>query len=305
MQQYLDALSHVLEHGHKKGDRTGTGTLDTFGYQMRFDLGEGFPLLTTKRVPFAMIVHELLWFLKGDTNIKYLVDNDVHIWNEWPYKAYLQKQRLPVPKSNSDEWKLGIKKFVDDIKTIPGFAVMHGDLGPVYGYQWRNWPDGRNSSIDQIAIVVDSIRKNPESRRHIVTAWNPAEIDEMAKSGLPPCHCLFQFDVTDGRLSCQMYQRSADLFLGVPFNIASYALLTTMMAQVCGLKVGEFVHTFGSMHLYQNHLDQARLQLTREPKPLPRVLLNPKITGVFDFKFEDITLVGYDPYARIAAPIAV
>ncbi len=306
MRQYLDALSHVLTKGNKKGDRTGTGTLDTFGYQMRFNLVDGFPLLTTKRVPFRMIVHELLWFLKGDTNIKYLVDNDVHIWDEWPYKAYLVKQKLPVPKSTSQEWIDGIKDFAERIKSDVVFAGAHGELGPVYGYQWRHWPVyGVLGGIDQIAVVVESIKKSPESRRHIVSAWNPAEIDEMAKAGLPPCHCLFQFDVTDGRLSCQMYQRSADLFLGVPFNIASYALLTIMIAQVCGLKVGEFVHTFGSMHLYQNHLDQARLQLSRQPKALPMVTLNPAVNDIFGFRFEDITLEGYDPHPAIKAPIAV
>ncbi len=262
-QQYLDLLRHVIEHGAKKSDRTGTGTLSVFGAQMRFPL-EPFPLLTTKKLHLKSIVHELLWFLRGDTNVRYLQQNGVTIWDEW--------------------------------------ADAAGELGPVYGYQWRSWPapDGRH--IDQIAQLVEGIRKNPDSRRHIVSAWNPADIDRMK---LPPCHALFQFYVADGRLSCQLYQRSADLFLGVPFNIASYALLALMLAQVCALKPGEFVHTLGDAHLYLNHLEQAREQLARTPRPFPRMRLNPAVADIFAFKYEDFTLEGYDPLPAIKAPIAV
>lgn len=264
MKAYLDLMRHVLEHGTDKSDRTGTGTRSVFGYQMRFDLSEGFPLLTTKKLHLRSIIHELLWFLKGDTNIKYLKDHNVSIWDEW--------------------------------------ADENGDLGPVYGYQWRSWPapDGRH--IDQIANLIDQIKKNPDSRRLIVSAWNPALVDEMA---LPPCHALFQFYVANGKLSCQLYQRSADIFLGVPFNIASYALLTLMLAQVCGLQAGEFVHTFGDAHLYSNHFEQAELQLTREPRPLPQMKLNPEVKNLFDFKFEDFELTGYDPHPHIKAAVAV
>lgn len=264
MRQYLNLLERIKSEGVEKGDRTGTGTKSVFGHQMRFDLGEGFPALTTKKLHLRSIIHELLWFLKGDTNIKYLHDNNVTIWDEW--------------------------------------ADADGDLGPVYGYQWRSWPapDGRH--IDQIAQVVDSIRENPDSRRHIVSAWNPADIDRMA---LPPCHALFQFYVADGRLSCQLYQRSADVFLGVPFNIASYALLTMMVAQVTGLRAGDFVHTFGDAHLYLNHMEQVDLQLSREPRALPVMEINPEIKSIFDFTYEDFKLTGYDPYPTIKAPIAV
>ncbi len=264
MKQYLDLLSHVMTTGTDRSDRTGTGTRSVFGYQMRFDLSEGFPVLTTKKLHLRSIIHELLWFLKGDTNIAYLRDNGVTIWDEW--------------------------------------ADEKGDLGPVYGYQWRSWPapDGRH--IDQIAALVDSIRKNPHSRRHIVSAWNPALVDEMA---LPPCHCLFQFYVSDGRLSCQLYQRSADIFLGVPFNIASYALLTMMVAQVTDLLPGDFVHTLGDAHIYSNHFEQAEQQLGRKPKPLPFMKLNPAVKDLFDFRFEDFELVGYEADASIKAPIAV
>jgi thymidylate synthase len=264
MRQYLDLLAHVLAHGVPKGDRTGTGTLSVFGYQMRFDLGRGFPLLTTKKLHVRSIVHELLWFLTGSTNVRPLQENGVTIWDEW--------------------------------------ADENGDLGPVYGSQWRSWPLPGGGSIDQIAKVVEQIRQNPDSRRHIVSAWNVAEIDQMK---LPPCHALFQFWVAAGRLSCQLYQRSADVFLGVPFNIASYALLTLMVAQVTGLEAAEFIHTLGDAHLYNNHLEQARLQLTREPRPLPRVHLNPEVRSIFDFRYEDITLEGYDPWPAIKAPIAV
>ncbi len=264
MKTYLDLLRHIEARGTRKEDRTGTGTLSTFGYQMRFDLSEGFPLLTTKKLHLRSIIHELLWFLKGDTNIKYLHDNKVTIWDEW--------------------------------------ADENGDLGHVYGYQWRSWPTPHGGHIDQIGAVVDSIKNNPDSRRHIVSAWNVAEIDTMA---LPPCHALFQFYVADGRLSCQLYQRSADVFLGVPFNIASYALLTLMMAQVTGLRPGDFVHTLGDAHIYLNHTEQVALQLTRTPRPLPVMKLNEEVKSIFDFRYEDFTLEGYDPHPAIKAPIAV
>jgi len=264
MQSYLQLMRKILDEGTRKTDRTGTGTLSLFGAQLRFDLGDGFPLVTTKKVHLRSIIHELLWFLKGETNIAYLKENGVSIWDEW--------------------------------------ADEKGDLGPVYGAQWRSWraPDGR--VVDQISSVVEQIQKNPDSRRLIVSAWNPGEIDKMA---LAPCHAFFQFYVADGRLSCQLYQRSADFFLGVPFNIASYALLTLMVAQVCGLKPGDFVHTFGDLHLYLNHLEQAKLQLSREPRPLPIMKLNPDVRNLFDFKYEDFVLEGYDPHPAIKAPVAV
>jgi thymidylate synthase len=264
MKQYHQLMKHVLEHGTKKTDRTGTGTLSVFGYQMRFDLQEGFPLLTTKKLHTKSIIHELLWFLKGETNIHYLKENGVSIWDEW--------------------------------------ADENGNLGPVYGYQWRSWPtqDGRN--IDQISKVVEMIKNTPDSRRLIVSAWNVADIDQMK---LPPCHAFFQFYVADNKLSCQLYQRSADIFLGVPFNIASYALLNLMMAHVCGLEPGEFIHTLGDAHLYTNHLDQARLQLSRDFRPLPIMKINPQVKSIFDFKFEDFELLNYDPHPHIKAPVAV
>jgi thymidylate synthase len=264
MRQYLDLLRHALENGVDRGDRTGTGTRGVFGYQMRFDLGGGFPVTTTKKLHLKSIIHELLWFLKGATNIGYLKENGVSIWDEW--------------------------------------ADEHGDLGPVYGSQWRSWPKGNGETIDQIANVVAQIKSKPESRRHIVSAWNPAQVDEMA---LPPCHCLFQFYVANGKLSCQLYQRSADIFLGVPFNIASYALLTMMVAQVTGLKRGEFVHTLGDAHLYTNHFEQAKLQLTRTPKRLPVMHINPDVMDIFGFTFEDFRLDGYEADPSIKAPIAV
>ncbi|GAC1370608.1 MAG: thymidylate synthase [Candidatus Saccharimonadales bacterium] len=305
MKQYLDLLRDIKENGTTKTDRTGTGTKSVFGRQLRFDLSQGFPAVTTKKLYMRAIIHELLWFLQGSTNIKYLVDNDVRIWDEWPYRAYLKKQGLAVPDSSSDEWKAGIKQFTQNIKDDAAFAAEHGELGPVYGSQWRHWPDGNGGYIDQIQNALDMIKNTPDSRRIIVSAWNVAEIDEMAKAGLPPCHSLFQFYVADGKLSCQLYQRSADTFLGVPFNIASYALLVHMMAQVTGLKVGDFVHTFGDTHLYLNHLEQVDEQLSREPKAPPTLWLNPEITSIFDFKFNDIRLENYESWPAIKAPIAV
>ena len=264
MKQYLDLLDRIIREGVKKEDRTGTGTISVFGNQMRFDLGQGFPLLTTKKLHLKSIIYELLWFLKGDTNVHYLQKNGVRIWNEW--------------------------------------ADEHGDLGPVYGHQWRSWPDYQGGTIDQIQQVLDLIRHHPDSRRMIVTAWNPAEVEQMA---LPPCHCLFQFYVAEGRLSLQLYQRSADTFLGVPFNIASYALLLQMMAQVCGLQAGDFIHTTGDTHLYLNHLDQARLQLTRTPRVLPVMRLNPDVKDLFAFTYQDFELVNYDPWTHISAQVSV
>ncbi|WP_267222657.1 thymidylate synthase [Dyella silvae] len=264
MRAYLDLLQHVLDHGAEKGDRTGTGTRSVFGWQMRFDLAQGFPLVTTKKLHLKSIIHELIWFLQGDTNIAYLKENGVSIWDEW--------------------------------------ADEQGELGPVYGQQWRAWPTADGGTVDQIRWVVDEIKRNPHSRRLVVSAWNVGELPKMA---LMPCHALFQFYVADGKLSCQLYQRSADIFLGVPFNIASYALLTHMMAQVCGLGVGDFVHTLGDAHLYNNHLEQARLQLSREPRPLPQLKLNPGVGSLFDFRYEDVTIVGYEPHGAIKAPVAV
>ena len=264
MRQYLDLMQHILDHGAAKSDRTGTGTLSVFGYQMRFDLAQGFPLVTTKKLHLRSIIHELLWFLKGETNIRYLKENKVSIWDEW--------------------------------------ADQNGELGPVYGYQWRSWPTPDGGHIDQISDVLDRIRRTPDSRRLIVSAWNVADVNKMA---LPPCHLLFQFYVADGRLSCQMYQRSADVFLGVPFNIASYALLTLMVAQVCDLQPGEFIHTFGDAHLYTNHLEQTRLQLSREPRPLPTMWINPEVKSLFDFQFSDFKLENYAPHPHISAPVAV
>lgn len=302
---YLDLLRKILEEGSVKTDRTGTGTTSIFGTQMRFDLSAGFPLLTTKKVNFNSILHELLWFLKGDTNIRYLVQNSVGIWNEWPYKAYLKAIGEVVPASSSQEWKDGIRAFTEQIKADEEFAKKWGNLGPVYGYQWVSWPTPNGKTINQIAEAVKLLRTSPDSRRIIVTAWNPADIEEMAKSGLPPCHCLFQFYVAEGRLSCQLYQRSCDTFLGVPFNIASYALLTIMMAQVAGLKPGEFVWTGGDTHIYSNHFDQAKEQLSREPKAMPTLKVNPTVKEIEDFTFADFELIGYDPHGPIKAPIAV
>ena len=301
MKQYHDLLRHILENGVRKSDRTGTGTVSVFGFQMRMDLGEGFPLLTTKKLHLKSILHELLWFLQGDTNIRYLVANGVNIWNDWPYQHWLQENGLEAtfPKY-SPAWKEQMKVFVQQIKDDSEFAAKWGELGPVYGHQWRNF-----NGVDQIAQIVEDIRRNPDSRRLIVSAWNPKDIPVMVKSGLPPCHALFQFYVAEGRLSCQLYQRSADVFLGVPFNIASYSMLTMMVAQVCGLQAGEFVHTFGDAHLYLNHIEQANLQLTREPRPLPRLWINPEVKDIFGFKYEDFQLTGYDPYSHIPAEVSV
>jgi thymidylate synthase len=294
-----------MEHGVDKTDRTGTGTRAVFGYQMRFDLSEGFPLLTTKKMGLKAIIHELLWFLRGDSNLQYLAKNDVHIWDEWPYKAYLIKNGMSVPASGSEEWNAGIKEFVEKVKTDDAFAKEHGELGPIYGYQWRNWPTPNGGHVDQITQVIEQIKKSPDSRRLIVSAWNVADIDEMAKAGLPPCHCLFQFFVANGKISCQLYQRSCDTFLGVPFNIASYSLLLMMVAQATGYEPGEFVWTGGDVHLYKNHFDQVREQLSRTPMAIPKMRLNPEVKDIFDFTFEDFTLEGYESHAAIKAPIAV
>ena len=304
---YLDLIERIKREGAKKTDRTGTGTLSLLGHQMRFDLSKGFPLLTRKKLPIKAIVHELLWFLRGDTNLKYLADNNVHIWDEWPYKAYLIKNNISVPKTGSDEWSTGIKEFVEKIKTDESFAKEYGNLGPIYGYQWRNWPAPNGEHIDQLKNVIEQIKKSPDSRRLIVSAWNVADIDEMAKAGLPPCHCLFQFYVAEGKLSCQLYQRSCDTFLGVPFNIASYALLTMIIAQVTDLTPGEFVWTGGDTHLYLNHLEQADLQLSRtnDIRPMPTMKINTEKKNIEDFTIEDFELVGYNPHDAIKAPIAV
>lgn len=301
MKQYHDLIKHIIENGTRRDDRTGVGTISCFGYQMRFDLQEGFPLVTTKKTHLKSVIHELLWFVKGDTNIRYLVRNGVNIWNEWPFTKYLKEQGLSedFPRY-STQWKAKMKEFVQDIAEDYEFAQQYGELGPVYGKQWRDF-----NGFDQMEWLVNEIKNNPNSRRLIVSAWNASEITEMAKAGLPPCHTMFQFYVNDNKLSCQLYQRSADTFLGVPFNIASYALLTMMIAQVCGLQPGEFVHTFGDVHLYSNHLKQADELLKREPKPLPKMKLNPEVNNLFQFKFEDFTLENYNPHPAIKAQVAV
>ena len=293
MKQYLDLLKHIKEVGTPKNDRTGTGTISTFGYQMRFDLSEGFPLLTTKKVHLKSIIHELLWFITGNTNIKYLVDNNVRIWNEWPYRNFTKSEDYNGESLN---------EFVELIKTSDSFAKTHGELGPVYGRQWRHFegPDGKYK--DQLTEVIENIKNNPSSRRLIVNAWHPALIEDMA---LPPCHMMFHFYVNNGKLSCQLYQRSADTFLGVPFNIASYALLTMMIAQVTDLEVGEFIHTLGDTHVYNNHLEQIDLQLTRTPRKLPIMLINKKIKNIEDFKYSDFELTEYNPYPGIKGKVSV
>ena len=288
MKQYLDLCRKILDEGMKKDDRTGTGTISYFGYQMRFDLEKGFPLLTTKRVHLKSIIHELLWFISGDTNIKYLVDHDVRIWNDWPYASF---------KNSSEYNGETIEEFAAKIKESDEFSKKYGNLGPVYGKQWRNF-----GGVDQLEWLINEIKTNPTSRRLIISAWNPAEISEMA---LPPCHCFMQFYVNDGKLSCQLYQRSADVFLGVPFNIASYSLFTMMIAQVCNLKPGTFVHTIGDAHIYLNHLDQINLQLSRDTRELPTMLINKDVKSIYDFKYEDFELINYNPHKGIKGKVAV
>lgn len=288
MKQYIDLCNYILNNGVKKDDRTGTGTISVFGYQMRFNLGEGFPLLTTKKVHLKSIIHELLWFISGSTNIKYLVDNDVRIWNDWPYDLY---------KKSPDFQGETIEEFAAKIKESDEFAKKYGNLGPVYGKQWRDF-----NGVDQLSNLIEQIKTNPNSRRLIISAWNPAEVDKMA---LPPCHSFMQFYVAEGKLSCQLYQRSADVFLGVPFNIASYALFTMMIAQVCGLEPGDYVHTLGDAHIYLNHLDQVNKQIKRSLRPLPKMVINPNVKSIFDFKYEDFTLLNYNPHSGIKGKVAV
>jgi thymidylate synthase len=292
MRQYHELMERVLREGSDKSDRTGTGTRSVFGHQMRFDLTEGFPMITTKKLHLKSILHELIWFISGDTNIRYLCQNGVRIWDDWPFATY---------SKSADYDGIDIKEFAARIASDADFAAKWGDLGPVYGFQWRFWP-GPNGPVDQLRDVLEGIRSNPDGRRHIVSAWNPGYIGQMA---LPPCHAFFQFYVADGKLSCQLYQRSADIFLGVPFNIASYALLLHMMAQDLGLQVGDFVHSLGDAHIYSNHTDQVRLQLSRDLRPLPTLSLNPSVKSLFDFRYEDVELVGYDPHPHIPAPVAV
>lgn len=312
--EYLQMCQHILNNGIKKEDRTGTGTVSVFGYQMRFDLSQGFPLLTTKRIPFRLIASELLWFIKGDTNIRYLLQHNNHIWNEWAFKNWVESDEYHGPdmtdfghRSLHDEqfnqlYQSEMDKFITLILSDEEFAEKYGELGPVYGKQWREWESARGETIDQLKNVVEEIKRNPDSRRLLIVAYNPGEVSSMA---LPPCHSLFQFYVADGKLSCQLYQRSGDVFLGVPFNIASYSLLTHLIAQECGLKVGDFVHTFGDAHIYVNHIEQIQTQLSREVRPLPMLKLNPDINSVFDFEVEDLELLGYDPHPMIKAPVAV
>jgi thymidylate synthase len=292
MKAYHDLIHRVLAEGVHKEDRTGTGTLSVFGHQMRFDLQAGFPMMTTKKLHLKSILHELIWFIRGETNIRYLCQNSVRIWDDWPYAKY---------KASGDFQGEDIRGFAERIAEDSAFAEKWGELGPVYGHQWRSWP-GPNGAVDQLKQVLEDLRRNPDSRRHIVSAWNPGYIDQMA---LPPCHAFFQFYVAEGKLSCQLYQRSADIFLGVPFNIASYALLVHFMARDLGLGVGDFVHTLGDAHIYSNHIDQVKLQISREPRTLPTLWLNPDVSSLFDFTFDDVRLEGYDPHPHIAGAVAV
>ncbi|CAM3432658.1 thymidylate synthase [Paenibacillus lupini] len=312
--EYLELLRHVLATGVKKEDRTGTGTISTFGYQMRFDLNKGFPLLTTKRVPFKLIVSELLWFIKGDTNIRYLLQHNNHIWDEWAFKRWVESTDYNGPdmtnfglRSQTDDgfnglYKEQMEKFIQLVLTDDEFAAKYGELGNVYGKQWREWRTTQGETIDQLKDVIATIKKNPDSRRLIVSAWNPEDVPSMA---LPPCHTMFQFYVINGKLSCQLYQRSGDIFLGIPFNIASYALLTHLVAQECGLEAGEFIHTLGDAHIYMNHLDQIDIQLQRDMRDLPVLAINPDVKSIFDVEVEDITIENYQPHPTIKAPVAV
>lgn len=313
-QVYLQLLRDVLQKGVRKEDRTGTGTISTFGYQMRFPLSEGFPLLTTKRVPFKLIASELLWFIKGDTNIRYLLQHKNNIWNEWAFKRWVESDAYSGPdmtnfglRSQTDsafaaQYDEQMEKFKERVLADDEFAAMYGELGDVYGKQWRDWTTAQGGTIDQLKDVIATIKSNPDSRRLIVSAWNPEDVPSMA---LPPCHTMFQFYVSEGKLSCQLYQRSGDIFLGIPFNIASYALLTHLIAHECGLEVGDFVHTLGDAHIYSNHMEQIEIQLTRDPRPLPKLLLNADKQSVFDFEMEDLSLEAYDPHPTIKAPVAV
>lgn len=312
--EYLNMCRHVLQNGNQKSDRTGTGTLSVFGYQMRFDLQKGFPLLTTKRIPFRLIASELLWFIKGDTNIRYLLQYNNNIWNEWAFKTWVESDEYNGPdmkdfglRSEQDEafrqlYQAEMDKFKDKIVSDDEFAKKYGDLGPVYGKQWRAWETTQGEAIDQLKDLIDQIKTNPDSRRLILSSWSPEFTPQMA---LPPCHTLFQFYVHDGKLSCQLYQRSGDIFLGIPFNIASYALLTHLIAHECGLKVGEFVHTIGDAHIYNNHIEQIKMQLAREPKAFPMIHINKNKQSLFDIEMEDLTIEGYDPHPAIKAPVAV
>lgn len=313
-QAYLDMCQHVLDKGNEKGDRTNTGTYSVFGHQLRFDLSQGFPLLTTKKVPFRLVASELLWFIKGDTNIRYLVKHNNNIWNEWAFKKWVESAQYAGPDMTdfgnrcqtdaafNEQYKEQMAIFKEKILDDDVFAAEFGDLGSVYGKQWRSWKTSQNETIDQLKEVIHSIQKNPDSRRHIVSAWNPEDVPNMA---LPPCHTMFQFYVADGKLSCQLYQRSADIFLGVPFNIASYALLTHLIAHECGLEVGEFIHTLGDAHIYTNHIDQVNIQLGRDVKALPELILNKDKSSIFDFDVNDFELKNYSPHPTIKAPIAV